>query len=101
VNRRDPLGFTGALADGPTALADYRASGPRNDGRVPHVTRWTARGWNAARQTLEPFAELTNEGDEEGALFIDRLPLPDEPEVHPPTLNEPAGTRAVTQKFLD
>ena len=39
--------------------------------------------WNAARQTLEPFADLTNDGDEEGALFIDRLPLLDEPEAHP------------------
>jgi hypothetical protein len=59
------------------------------------------RAGTQPRQTLEPFAELTNDGDEEGALFFDRLPLPDEPEVHPPTLNEPAGTRAVMQKFLD
>jgi hypothetical protein len=65
-------------------LADYRASRPRKDGRVPHVRRWTARGWNAARQTREPFADLTNDGDEEGALFIDRLPLRDEAEPHPP-----------------
>jgi hypothetical protein len=43
-----------------------------------------SEGWNAARQTLEPFADLTNDGDEEGALFIDRLPLPDEAEPHPP-----------------
>jgi hypothetical protein len=65
-------------------LADYRASGPGKDGRIPRVRRWTATGRNAARQTLKPFADLTNDGDEEGALFIDRLPLPDEAEPHPP-----------------
>jgi hypothetical protein len=67
-------------------LADYPALGSGKDGRVPHARRWKPEGWNTARQTLELFADLTNDGDEEGALFIDRLPLPDEPEAHPPTL---------------
>lgn len=41
---------------------------------------WTARGWNSAKGALS-FAALTNDGDDEGALFLDRLPNADEAEL--------------------
>jgi hypothetical protein len=34
---------------------------------------WSANGWNRAKRALS-FAELTNDGDDEGALILDRLP---------------------------
>jgi hypothetical protein len=45
------------------------------------VMGWTARGWNLAKETLKPFADLTNDGDDEGAFFLDRLPTPAEAEA--------------------
>ncbi len=77
----------------------YRASRPGNDGPGPHARRWTARGWNVARQTLEPLADLTNDGDEEGALFIDRLPLPDEAEPHSPLCRVVFGSSLYWPEF--
>ncbi len=53
---------------------------PKTPGFQIMVMGWTARGWNAAKGALA-FAELTNDGDSEGALFLDRLPTPSEAEV--------------------
>src|SRR5260370_38143426 len=44
------------------------------------VDRWTVRGWNIAKEALG-FAELTNDGDLDGAFFLDRLLTPDETEI--------------------
>jgi hypothetical protein len=44
------------------------------------VMGWTANGWNRAKKALA-FADLTNDGDDEGVLFLDRLPTPEEAEV--------------------
>lgn len=42
--------------------------------------RWSsARGWESAKRRLS-FAKVTQDGDEEGALILDRLPTPKEAE---------------------
>jgi hypothetical protein len=46
---------------------------PRTPGLQIVVLAWTARGWNAARKALEPFAHVTGDGNDEGMLFLDRL----------------------------
>jgi hypothetical protein len=38
-----------------------------------YVVGRTAREWNRARAALS-FAKLTNDGDDEGAIFLDRIP---------------------------
>ena len=42
-------------------------------GFMINVMGRTARGWNRARAALS-FAKLTNDGDDEGAIFLDRIP---------------------------
>jgi hypothetical protein len=37
------------------------------------VMGWSTAGWNKAKDALD-FATLTNDGEDEGALFLDRLP---------------------------
>ena len=44
------------------------------------VMDWTAKGWSNARRALS-FAKLTNDGDDEGAFFLNRLPTTDEADV--------------------
>jgi hypothetical protein len=39
--------------------------------------RWTSRGWTSAKSALD-FARLVNDGDDEGAFILDRLPSPSE-----------------------
>ena len=41
----------------------------------------SVREWSYARKALKPFAALTTDGDEEGVLFIDRLPTAAEAEI--------------------
>jgi hypothetical protein len=41
------------------------------------VTTLSARGWTEAKRGLA-FAQITQDGDDEGALFLDRLPTPTE-----------------------
>jgi hypothetical protein len=41
----------------------------------------SAREWSYARKALKPFAALANDGDEEGVLFLDRLPTFEEAET--------------------
>ena len=43
--------------------------------------RISAREWSYARKALKPVAALTNDGDEEGVLFLDRLPTVEEAET--------------------
>ena len=38
------------------------------------VMNWTAKGWNSAQRGLSTFMETTNGGDDEGAMFLNRLP---------------------------
>jgi hypothetical protein len=42
--------------------------------------RWTSQGWTYAKRALT-FAKLVNDGDEEGAFFLSRLPSKAEAEV--------------------
>jgi hypothetical protein len=42
-----------------------------------YVMGWTTRGWNRAKAALS-FARLTNDGDDEGALLLDRFPTKSE-----------------------
>ena len=37
------------------------------------VMGWSTAGWNRAKDALD-FATLTNDGEDEGAVFLDRLP---------------------------
>jgi hypothetical protein len=53
---------------------------PKTPGLQIVVIGWSANGWNRAKRALA-FASLTNNGDDEGALFIDRLPTPAEAEI--------------------
>lgn len=41
----------------------------------------TVRQWSAVRAALKPFTELANDGDREGAMFMFRLPEPEEAEA--------------------
>ena len=38
------------------------------------VLDWTARGWNLAKEALP--GVVCSDGDDEGAIFLDRLPKP-------------------------
>jgi len=42
--------------------------------------RWTCQGWTYAKRALS-FAKLVNDGDDEGSLFLDRMPSKAEAEV--------------------
>jgi hypothetical protein len=39
-----------------------------------------SKAWAFAKKAM-PFCELTNDGDDEGMLFLDRLPAPEEAEI--------------------
>jgi hypothetical protein len=45
------------------------------------VMGWTARGWNLAKTAFAPFTEMDGDGDDEGSLFIDRLPTAQEAKI--------------------
>jgi hypothetical protein len=45
---------------------------PPKAGFQAFVMGWTARGWKAAKDALP--GVVCNDGDDEGALFLDRLP---------------------------
>jgi hypothetical protein len=67
-------------------LSDWRINGAHGhiyavpEGFQIFVMGWTSRGWNAAKKALAA-ADLTNDGDDEGALFLDRLPTAEEAEA--------------------
>ena len=96
-----------ALDASPSALRRDDCGDPRIDGRWGHIyavpgsldrpnvpgfqivvlsekpetgayDRWTARGWNVAKNAIKESAELTNDGDMDGTFFLDRLPTPAE-----------------------
>ena len=50
---------------------------PKTPGFQLMVTTLSARGWTEAKRGLA-FAQITQDGDDEGALFLDRLPTPTE-----------------------
>jgi hypothetical protein len=61
---------------------------PTTPGFQIYVRRDSVREWSAARKALttaqsgrEPFCNLTNDGDDEGMLFLERLPTPAEAET--------------------
>jgi hypothetical protein len=85
------LAFAGAIGSRDAALrrdecGDWRINGARGHvyavpgGFQIIVMGWTAKGWNLAKQALS-FAALTNDGDDEGALTLDRLPTRTEGEA--------------------
>lgn len=41
----------------------------------------TSKAWTWAKKSLEPFCRVTQDGEEEGMLFLDRLPTPNEAEI--------------------
>jgi hypothetical protein len=53
---------------------------PKTPGYAIYVERETSRAWTAAKSKLG-FCRLTNDGDSEGLLSLDRLPTPDEAEA--------------------
>jgi hypothetical protein len=58
-----------------------------------YVSCETKMGWTYAKKALG-FAKLTNDGDDEGALFLDRLPTKSEAEANPLLLRHPEEGRA-------
>ena len=61
----------------------YAAPGPLGRRETPGFQIYIAgstRWWTNAKAALEPFCDLTSDGDDEGMLFIDRLPTRDEAE---------------------
>ena len=54
---------------------------PVTPGFQIYVERESVREWSYAKKALKPFTDLTNDGDDEGMLFLDRLPTADEAEV--------------------
>jgi hypothetical protein len=41
----------------------------------------TVRQWSAVKSAMTPFTDITNDGDREGAFFLDRLPTAAEAET--------------------
>ena len=54
---------------------------PKTPGFQIYVERELVREWSYAKKALKLFADLTNDGDGDGMLFLDRLPTADEAEV--------------------
>src|SRR5271167_5052022 len=54
--------------------------GDRTPGFMLYVIGWEGRGWGNAKRAMS-FAALVNDGDEEGAVFLARLPDAGEADV--------------------
>ncbi len=54
------------------AIGGLVGAKPPRRGYQMFVMDWTARGWKAARDALP--GVVCNDGDDEGAIFLDRLP---------------------------
>ena len=96
AQREALLTLQSALGTAPRALHRDECGDPRIEGRHGHVnavcglvgaksprpgfqmfvTDWTARGWKLAKDVLP--GVICNDGDDEGAIFLDRLPTPAE-----------------------
>jgi hypothetical protein len=90
------LSLQSAIGTAPRALRRDGCGDPRIEGKHGHVYAvcglagakppkagfqmfvldWTARGWKAAKDVLP--GVVCNDGDDEGAMFLDRLPTPTE-----------------------
>ena len=115
------LPFLEALDASPSTLRRDECGDPRIDGRWGHIyavpgsldrpnmpgfqivvlsekpetgafDRWTKQGWTYAKNAVEEFAELNNDGDLEGIFFLHRLPTPAEAE----TIRRDCGIRKRT-----
>jgi len=53
---------------------------PKRHGFSIYIMGWSTNGWNKAKVALS-FAKLENDGDDEGAFFLDRLPTKSEAEI--------------------
>jgi hypothetical protein len=40
-----------------------------------------SKAWSYCKKALKPFCDVTNDGGDEGMLFLDRLPTPEEAEI--------------------
>jgi hypothetical protein len=92
VDQREALlSFAKAIGSRDAALrrdecSDWRINGAHGhvfavpEGFQVFVLDWSAKGWNAAKRALS-FAKLCNDGDDEGAFILDRLPTAAEAEV--------------------
>jgi hypothetical protein len=85
------LEFAAAIGSASTALRRDECSDPRINGKRGHVYAVpggfhfycvcaTAKAWTYAKRALS-FAKVNNDGDEEGMLFLKRLPTPAEAET--------------------
>jgi hypothetical protein len=100
VIREDLALFVKALGCRDAALrrdecGDWRVSGrrggiyavpgslarPKTPGFQIIVQCQSMREWSYAKKALTPFTDLTNDGDDEGTLFLDHLPTPAEAEL--------------------
>ena len=88
VQRPELLKFAEALRSRVNALrrdecGDWRINGGKGhiyavpEGFQIMVSGWSANGWNRAKQTMT-FATVTQDGDAEGGLIMERLPTPAE-----------------------
>jgi hypothetical protein len=85
------MDFASALGSRDKALHRDECGDPRINGRRGHiyaapegfmlaVMGWSANGWNKAKRALA-FASLSQDGDDEGILILDRLPTKTEAET--------------------
>lgn len=100
VQRPALLKLVEALGCQPTALrrdgcGDWMISGehghiyavpgsldrPKDEGFQILIGCRTARQWSAVKAAFKPFTDLANDGDGGGAMFVFRLPGPEEAEV--------------------
>jgi hypothetical protein len=58
----------------------YAVCGPKGSGFMIYVNCETGMGWTYAKRALA-FAQLANDGDDEGAVFLDRMPSKSEAET--------------------
>ena len=54
---------------------------PQSEGFQIFIGCDTVRQWSAVKTAVKPFTDMTNDGDEEGMLFLDHLPTPDEADI--------------------
>jgi hypothetical protein len=89
-DRASLLALVAALDASPRALCrdacgDWQIGGKQGcvyaDGDgwlIVVMTGESARRWTNVKQRLSPFCRITQDGDDEGALHLDRLPAPHE-----------------------
>jgi hypothetical protein len=100
-DRASLLALLAALDASPRSLCrdlcgDWQISGKQGhvyaDGEswlIVVLTGESARRWTNVKQRLSPFCRITQDGDDEGALHLDRLPKPGEADL----IREAIGVR--------